>query len=300
MYEVEGTPRLRALKNVRVTQAVVLSNLHHSAGIVSLHDTHKGNTLSKTLIAQLSRSVRSLDIDKDVKAILIKGDDLSTGTDLLFLAKRFQETGQVDLEYLRSLYQLVHDFATTDTPIIPLLSGRAYGSGAVLAAFSPFTIAEKSAKIKFPEASVGFIPTGGASFLLSRMPGEMGTYLALTGKPLVRGDGKFLKMVYNYAELNEELIEELTVKTTYWNTLGTRELVGDIWSDNLYVDRIGRQANLEGDSEEIVNRTNLGTDSEPLRENLRMVLADIVYKQQSEAYYDKVQGSNYRKSVRYK
>jgi len=31
---------------------------------------------------------------------------------------------------------------------------------------------------------IGFVPHGGSSFYLSRMPGEIGTFLALTGLPL--------------------------------------------------------------------------------------------------------------------
>lgn len=41
-----------------------------------------------------------------------------------------------------------------------------------------------SSKIKFNEASFGFIPHGGSSFYLSRLEGEIGVFLALTGLPI--------------------------------------------------------------------------------------------------------------------
>ena len=45
-------------------------------------------------------------------------------------------------------------------------------------------------KLSFNEASFGFVPHGGSSFYLSRLPGEIGTFLALTGFPLTGIDAK--------------------------------------------------------------------------------------------------------------
>lgn len=252
-----------------------------------MNHSHKGNALSKSFVKQLTRAVRSLDIDKDLKAMFIKGSDLSTGTDLLYLAKHFQTTGNVDHEYLRELYTLIHDFATIDTPIIPLLRGKAYGAGAVLAGFSPYTIADTRANIRFPEAAVGFIPSGGASFMLSRMPGEIGTYLAMTGRKLVSGDAQYLKLVYKYGDLTERLIKELSQHASDWNRYGTRELMGELFSDNYVTGQEFKSAESEADVEEVFNRTNLGEYWKPHRENLRMVLADVAYKRQSEDYFQK-------------
>lgn len=38
------------------------------------------------------------------------------------------------------------------------------------------------------------MPHGGASYYLSRLPGELGTYLALTGLPMTGIDAKLLKL----------------------------------------------------------------------------------------------------------
>ena len=39
-----------------------------------------------------------------------------------------------------------------------------------------------------PETGIGFVPDIGASFFLSRCPGEIGLYLALTGARIGLGD----------------------------------------------------------------------------------------------------------------
>jgi 3-hydroxyisobutyryl-CoA hydrolase len=38
-----------------------------------------------------------------------------------------------------------------------------------------------------PETKIGFFPDVGASYYLTRLDGQIGTYLALTGTPLTGG-----------------------------------------------------------------------------------------------------------------
>lgn len=39
-------------------------------------------------------------------------------------------------------------------------------------------------RMAFNEVSFGFVPHAGSSFYLSRLPGELGTFLSLTGLPI--------------------------------------------------------------------------------------------------------------------
>jgi len=56
------------------------------------------------------------------------------------------------------------------------------GFGLVLPA--PFKVATEKCSISMPETKIGFFPDVGASYYLSRLDGQIGTYLALTGTPL--------------------------------------------------------------------------------------------------------------------
>ena len=53
-------------------------------------------------------------------------------------------------------------------------------------------------KIAFNEVQFGFVPHAGSSYYLSRLPGELGTYLALTGLPLTGVDARVLGMTDMY------------------------------------------------------------------------------------------------------
>lgn len=58
------------------------------------------------------------------------------------------------------------------------------GGGVGLSVHAPFRIATENTVFAMPETAIGFFPDVGGSFFLSRMDGEVGTYLALTGNKL--------------------------------------------------------------------------------------------------------------------
>lgn len=58
------------------------------------------------------------------------------------------------------------------------------GGGVGLAAPAPFRVATEKTVYAMPETKIGYCPDVGASYYLSRLDGEIGTYLALTGSTL--------------------------------------------------------------------------------------------------------------------
>jgi 3-hydroxyisobutyryl-CoA hydrolase len=59
------------------------------------------------------------------------------------------------------------------------------GGGAGLAAPAPFRVATEKTIFSMPETKIGYFPDVGASYFMSRLDGELGTYLALTSDQLV-------------------------------------------------------------------------------------------------------------------
>jgi enoyl-CoA hydratase len=62
------------------------------------------------------------------------------------------------------------------------------GGGIGLAAHGSHRIVTERSKIAMPEVGIGFVPDVGGTWLLSRAPGELGTYLGLTGEIISGGD----------------------------------------------------------------------------------------------------------------
>ncbi len=51
-------------------------------------------------------------------------------------------------------------------------------------AHAPFRVATENTLYAMPETKIGYAPDVGANHFLSRLDGEIGTYLALTGSPV--------------------------------------------------------------------------------------------------------------------
>lgn len=58
------------------------------------------------------------------------------------------------------------------------------GGGVGLSINANFRIATEKTVFAMPETKIGYCPDVGASFFLSRVDGEVGTYLALTGETI--------------------------------------------------------------------------------------------------------------------
>lgn len=62
------------------------------------------------------------------------------------------------------------------------------GGGVGLSVHAPFRIATENTMFAMPETAIGFLPEVGGSFFLSRLDGQLGIYLGLTGKRLQATD----------------------------------------------------------------------------------------------------------------
>jgi enoyl-CoA hydratase len=71
--------------------------------------------------------------------------------------------------------------ASINKPLIAVAPGHAMNSGASLLASTAHPMATLTSKICFNEVTFGFVPHSGSTFHMSRMPGEFGTFMALTG-----------------------------------------------------------------------------------------------------------------------
>jgi len=58
------------------------------------------------------------------------------------------------------------------------------GGGVGLSVHAPFRVATENTVFAMPETQIGYVPDVGANHFLSRLDGELGTYLALTGTVL--------------------------------------------------------------------------------------------------------------------
>ena len=97
-------------------------------------------------------------------------------------------------------------------PLIGVAPGHSFNSGATFLQATGRPTVTLDTKISFNEATFGFVPHAGSSYYLSRLPGEIGTFLALTGFPITGIDAKEFGIadeLVHYSEAYEEDIAEI-------------------------------------------------------------------------------------------
>ncbi|PFH54255.1 hypothetical protein AMATHDRAFT_53149 [Amanita thiersii Skay4041] len=94
------------------------------------------------------------------------------------------------VRFFKTEFETDYILATLQKPYVVILDGFTMGGGVGLSAFAPFRIATENTQFAMPETKIGYSPDVGGTYLLSRMDGELGTYLGLTSDVL-RGRAVF-------------------------------------------------------------------------------------------------------------
>ncbi|PQQ21025.1 hypothetical protein Pyn_08707 [Prunus yedoensis var. nudiflora] len=145
------------------------------------------NALNNAMAARLKRLYESWEDNPDIGFVLMKGSGRAfcSGADAVSLYQLVNE-GNVEecKNFFETLYKFVYIQGTYLKPHIAILDGITMGAGAGIALPGMFRVVTDKTVFVNPETQMGFHPDAGASFYLSRLPGYLGEYLALTGDKL--------------------------------------------------------------------------------------------------------------------
>ncbi|KAJ8570784.1 hypothetical protein K7X08_037756 [Anisodus acutangulus] len=145
------------------------------------------NALTPSMAGRLSRLYESWEESSDIGFVMMKGNGRAfcSGADVVTLYELINE-GKVEecKKFFQTLYKFVYLLGTYLKPNVAILDGVTMGSGAGISLPGMFRVVTDRTVYSNPEAQIGFHPDAGASYYLSRLPGYIGEYLALTGEKL--------------------------------------------------------------------------------------------------------------------
>lgn len=106
--------------------------------------------------------------------------------------------------YLEQLYELQTLAAKCNKPVVAVAPGHAFNSGASLLSAMGHPLMTADSKMAFNECTFGFVPHSGATYFLSRLPGDFGTFMALTGLPIHGVDAQKIGLVDNIVHRSKD------------------------------------------------------------------------------------------------
>ena len=122
--------------------------------------------------------------------------------------------------FWREEYELNIRIKRFPKPYISLIDGIVMGGGVGVSLHGSHRVAGERYLFAMPEVGIGFFPDVGATYALPRLPGESGTYLALTGERLRVADALALKVATHavksqaLAGIREEFVAGAPVEDT--------------------------------------------------------------------------------------
>lgn len=149
------------------------------------------NALDHASVRALDEALGAAEHDDGVTAVVISGAGdrgLCAGGDIRALHDDARAGGAASLDFWRDEYRLNARIHRYPKPYVAYMDGIVMGGGVGISAHGSVRIVTERSRIAMPETAIGFVPDVGGLHLLSRAPGELGTHLALTGRPVGAAD----------------------------------------------------------------------------------------------------------------
>ena len=152
-------------------------------GRIRLNRPRQINALTVPMMRTLLRVLEELAADDRVRSVELTGAGergLCAGADVRALRERALGGGDVR-EFFEAEYAVDLAVAAFPKPYRGVMTGITMGGGLGLSAHGSQRVVDASSRLAMPETQIGLFPDVFMTPLLARMPGEVGTHLALTG-----------------------------------------------------------------------------------------------------------------------
>ncbi len=171
----------------------ILFERRGAAGIVTLNRPKALNAVTYGMVLALRAQLADWVDDPAVTRVVITAAGeraFSAGGDIRHLYD-LGKAGQYDeaLQFWRDEYPLNVAIKNYRKPYVALIDGIVMGGGVGISVHGSHRVAGDRFSFAMPEVGIGFFPDVGATWFLPRMPGELGTYCALTGERFGVADG---------------------------------------------------------------------------------------------------------------
>jgi enoyl-CoA hydratase/carnithine racemase len=173
----------------------VRAQVRGRVGFLTLHRPGALNALSLSMVRDLTAALLHWSADPAVLAVVLQGQGregkppaLCAGGDIRFFHQAAL-AGDPRLEdFFTEEYALNHLIHTYPKPYIAVMDGITMGGGMGISQGARLRIATEHSKLAMPETHIGLFPDVGGGWFLSRCPGHVGEYLAMTGEALGAAD----------------------------------------------------------------------------------------------------------------
>ena len=165
----------------------VLTFVEGKVGRIRLNRPKAIHALNTAMCEAILAALTEWRTDPAVEIVMIdhaEGRGFCAGGDIRMLAESGAKDGAEARAFFHTEYRMNHALFAYAKPTVAFMDGITMGGGVGLACPCDYRVATENTRFAMPETGIGLFPDVGGGWYLSRLPGRMGQYLALTGHRL--------------------------------------------------------------------------------------------------------------------
>lgn len=175
-------------------QPLILADVRNRVGHLTLNRPAAYNAINLAAVRQIQRQLEQWASDENVLAVVLRasGDKaFCAGGDIRELYNNHLQSSPDNAAFFSEEYALDQYIHAYPKPLLALAEGLVLGGGMGLFQGAAFRVITEQARLGMPEVSIGYFPDVGGSYFLSRVAGELGTYLGVTGNMVNAADALY-------------------------------------------------------------------------------------------------------------
>jgi len=190
-------------------EAPVLVEVRNRVGYLTLNRPAGLNALTLPMVRIIHPQLQSWADDPQIVAVVLRAAGekaFCAGGDIRSLYDSHQRGDNEHFTFFEEEYaldQYIHAYAK---PLLALMNGFVLGGGMGLIQGASQRVISERSRMGMPEVGIGYFPDVGGSYFLSRLPGNLGIYLGVTGNIISAADALYVGLA-DHCVTQERLAE---------------------------------------------------------------------------------------------
>ena len=184
-------------------QSTVLAEVRNHIGHLTLNRPGGLNAINLEMVRSLQQQLDAWVEDPQVKAVVLRGAGekaFCAGGDIRSLYDSYQNNDTLHTLFFEEEYALDLTLHRYPKPVVALMDGFVLGGGMGLVQGADLRLVTERSKLAMPEVGIGYFPDVGGSYFLTRTPGQLGTYLGVSGVQIRAADALYCGLADGYLE----------------------------------------------------------------------------------------------------
>ncbi|MHC8305968.1 enoyl-CoA hydratase/isomerase family protein [Pseudomonas sp. PB3P13] len=195
-----SSPRTQSMD---ATQNEVLAEVRNHIGHLTLNRPAGLNAITLDMVRHLQRQLDAWAQDPQINAVVLRGAGekaFCAGGDIRSLYDSFKSGDTLHKDFFVEEYALDLTIHHYRKPVLALMDGFVLGGGMGLVQGADLRVVTDKSRLAMPEVAIGYFPDVGGSYFLSRIPGELGIYLGVSGVQIRAADALYCGLADWYLE----------------------------------------------------------------------------------------------------